>query len=193
MKSERDRPEPPSAPLDDDQIGALVRAVADDWQMPPQRLDRPTWRDLTARGGPRRRGRLARVAGPAVAAVLATVAVAFVAVWLTSPRPHPAVSGASPGDRPPTPARRRPGRRRRRGRPPVRFPHSFATAISRLRAGCWCAWTVVTRSPISAPGRSRRSRSHRSRVPRRCSRAPAAAGSASVRTGSSGDRRLRAA
>ncbi len=109
MKSEHDRREPSIGTLDDEGIGALVRAVADDWQMPPQRLDRPTWRDLTARAGARRRGRIARVAGPAVAAVLATVAVAFVAVWLTSPRPNSAISGASPATGSPTPGETTPG------------------------------------------------------------------------------------
>src|SRR5512144_1446237 len=83
--------------IDDDQLGALVRARVEDWRMPPQRLDQPTWRDrVGARSTARRRGWLARLGRPAGAAVLATVVVAFVAVWLTAPRATGPIAGASP-------------------------------------------------------------------------------------------------
>jgi hypothetical protein len=76
---------PPTPP--DPELGSLVRAVADDWRMPPQRLDQPTWRDRVGRetqGGHRRRW-VARVAVPATAAIAATVVVALAAVWLNGP------------------------------------------------------------------------------------------------------------
>jgi len=79
----------PSRERDDEQLGALVRSVADDWRMPPQRLDQPTWRDKTAAGMMRQRPWLARLAGPASAALVATVILALAAVWLTSPRGEP--------------------------------------------------------------------------------------------------------
>jgi hypothetical protein len=86
-----------SATLDDEPIARLVRAVADDWRMPPQRLDQPTWRDRVGeRSGRRSRGWFARLAGPAGAAVVATVVVAFVAVWLTSPRSTPGIVASPP-------------------------------------------------------------------------------------------------
>ena len=76
------------AGLDDAELGELIRAVTDDWQMPPQRLDQPTWRDrVGGRSGPRRRpGLLTRLVVPATTAIVATVLVAFAAVWLTAPR-----------------------------------------------------------------------------------------------------------
>lgn len=54
-----DRPATP----DDAQLGVLVRAVADDWHRPPQRLDQATWRERVEGGRHAVRG-----AGPAVAA-----------------------------------------------------------------------------------------------------------------------------
>ena len=47
------RPNP--EPLDDAALGALVREIADDWRMPPQRLDDVTWRDRVGRRGRSRR------------------------------------------------------------------------------------------------------------------------------------------
>ena len=85
----------PVAEPDDVALAALVRATAEDWTLPPQRLDAATWRDRvgTTRGG--RRGWLPRLAGPLSAAVVVTIAVAFAAVWLNAPRPGP-IAGASP-------------------------------------------------------------------------------------------------
>ena len=71
MTREPDRPADSPATLDDDQLAALVRAGVEDWRLPPQRLDQPTWRDrVDARGTGRRRGWFARLAGPVGAAVL---------------------------------------------------------------------------------------------------------------------------
>jgi hypothetical protein len=93
----RDTDRPTSGASDDEPIARLVRVVADDWRMPPQRLDQPTWRDRVGEPRERRsRGWLPRLAGPAFAAVLATVLVAFVAVWLTAPRPTPGSVVSSP-------------------------------------------------------------------------------------------------
>ena len=52
-------PEPVTArdPLDDAALAALVRDVADDWHMPPQRLDEVTWRDRVGSRTSRRRWR----------------------------------------------------------------------------------------------------------------------------------------
>jgi len=97
MTRETDRPAGSPPTVDDDQLAALVRTTVDDWRLPPQRLDQPTWRDRVGGGGTgRRRGWFARLAGPAGAAVLATVIVAFVAVWLTAPRSSSPIGKASP-------------------------------------------------------------------------------------------------
>lgn len=102
MTRSADRPTRGPAP-DDETIAALVRAMADDWHLPPQRLDQPTWRDRVGERRPRRaRGWFARLAGPAVTAIVATVAVAFVAVWLTAPRTTTGIAGASPTTEPTT-------------------------------------------------------------------------------------------
>ena len=62
MTREPDRPADSPATLDDDQLAALVRAGVEDWRLPPQRLDQPTWRDrVGARGTGRRRGWFARL------------------------------------------------------------------------------------------------------------------------------------
>ena len=47
---------PTPEPLDEATLGALVRDVADDWRMPPQRLDDVTWRDRVGRRGRTGRG-----------------------------------------------------------------------------------------------------------------------------------------
>jgi hypothetical protein len=97
MTRDADQPTRTPAPPDDEALAALVRAVADDWHLPPQRLDQPTWRDRVGdRGARRPRGWFARLAGPAVTAIVATVVVAFVAVWLTAPRTTPGIAGTSP-------------------------------------------------------------------------------------------------
>jgi hypothetical protein len=82
---------------DDERLATLMRATAEDWRLPPQRLDQPTWRDRVGGRSARRPGWLVRLAGPAMAAVVATVVVAFVAVWLTAPRTDRAIVGKSPG------------------------------------------------------------------------------------------------
>ena len=64
-----------ATPPDDAELGALVRAVAEDWHRPPQRLDQPTWRErvdvsrrgLRRLGGRRWIGRLAEAGVLAVA------------------------------------------------------------------------------------------------------------------------------
>ena len=96
MNPDLDRTDIPAQSLDDEQLGALVRGVAEDWRMPPQRLDQPTWRDRTRTGAARRRPRLARLAGPVLAALVATVVLAFAAVWLTAPRGDRGTVGESP-------------------------------------------------------------------------------------------------
>ncbi len=108
MTRDTDRPaNGPTGPSigDDEPIARLVRTVADDWRMPPQRLEQPTWRDQVGeRRGRRSRGWFARLAGPAGAAIVATVLVAFAAIWLTAPRPTPGniVSSPSPFGTAPT-------------------------------------------------------------------------------------------
>jgi hypothetical protein len=97
----------PSEPIDDRTLGALIRDVADEWQMPPQRLNAPTWREHVQRGRPAGPGHgwLARLTGAMTLAVVATVVLALVAVWLTLPRPQlstgksptPSGSVATPG------------------------------------------------------------------------------------------------
>ena len=78
-----------TAPPDDAELGALVRAAAEDWHRPPQRLDQPTWRERVevgrraSRGTPRRW--FGRIAEAGVLAVAATVVLAVAAVFLTSP------------------------------------------------------------------------------------------------------------
>jgi hypothetical protein len=96
MNTDLNRSATPGRQLDDERLGALVRTVADDWRMPPQRLDQPTWRDRTREGAGRRRPWLARVAGPASAALVATVVLALAAVWLSAPRGDRATVGKSP-------------------------------------------------------------------------------------------------
>jgi hypothetical protein len=77
--------------------------LADGWVMPPQRLGARTWRDRVADRPSRRRwlgpgglagGWLRRLGTAASAAVVATLALALVAVWLTLPR-TPAIGDRS--------------------------------------------------------------------------------------------------
>lgn len=76
-----------TAPPDDAELGALVRAVADDWHRPPQRLGQPTWRervDVTWRGSRSSGGRrwFGKVAEAGVLAVVATLVLAVSAIFL---------------------------------------------------------------------------------------------------------------
>lgn len=86
MNPDRDRSEIPNRRPDDEQIGALVRSVTDDWRLPPQRLDLPTWRDRVNTGTGGRRGWISRLAVPVSAALVATVVLGIAAVWLSTPR-----------------------------------------------------------------------------------------------------------
>jgi len=92
----------PRAPIDDTVIAGLVRDLADEWRMPPQRLDESTWRDRVGRGSRGRAGgpggRIPwprRLLGATAVAVIATVSLSFVAVWLTAPRGNQGTIGAS--------------------------------------------------------------------------------------------------
>lgn len=96
MNPDRDRTDKPIRPLDDDQLGALVLGAVDDWRLPPQRLDQPTWRDRTRGETARRRPWLVRLVGPATAALVATVILAVAAVWLTAPQGDLGTVGESP-------------------------------------------------------------------------------------------------
>jgi hypothetical protein len=96
MNPDVSRTDLPKRDLDDEQLGALVRGVADDWRMPPQRLDQPTWRDRARSRSGHRRPWLLRLAGPATSAVAATVILALAAVWLTAPRGDRGTVGQSP-------------------------------------------------------------------------------------------------
>ncbi|MFL5707786.1 MAG: hypothetical protein ACJ77Y_02190, partial [Chloroflexota bacterium] len=96
-----------SSTSDDEALGLRIRSAVDGWRLPPQRLDEPTWRDrVGGRGGARRRGWWARLAGPAVAAVVVTMVAALGAVWLTSPSGRQGVA-TTPSSSPssPTPSR----------------------------------------------------------------------------------------
>ena len=93
--------EAPGGAPDDAQLGGLVRAVADDWRQPPQRLGQPTWRDRVE-ADRRRRGTVpagrrwfGRLAGAGILAVVATVVLAMTAVYLTGPRTDRGAAGAS--------------------------------------------------------------------------------------------------
>jgi hypothetical protein len=93
-------------PLDDEQLGRLVRAAVDDWKLPPQRLDGFTWRDRVAvaprrvRPARLRAGAGGTVAAPLAAAALLTVfalvATSVGVAWLNA-RPAPAGASATPG------------------------------------------------------------------------------------------------
>ncbi len=106
----RDTPEltPMAEPIDDLALAALVREVADDWRIPSQRLDQPTWWDrVEGSAATRRAGFARRLVGAAMLAIVATVAVSLVAVWLTLPRGAATQVGAS--NRPASPGATRPG------------------------------------------------------------------------------------
>ena len=85
------RPSPTDrAPLDDAALAVLVRDVAEDWSMPPQRLDVPTWRERVGPdhrwGGGRARVRWPRLLfGAAAVVVVATVSLSFAVGWLKAP------------------------------------------------------------------------------------------------------------
>ncbi len=88
-----DRTEPTtSIAFDDVALGAVVRDVTDDWRLPPQRLDQVTWRERVGRGhtGPTGGGRSGRwsrrLLGAAAVAVVATVSLAYGAVWMNGSR-----------------------------------------------------------------------------------------------------------
>jgi hypothetical protein len=88
------------APLDDAALAVLVRDVADDWAMPPQRLDILTWRERVERGRRsgvgRSRGRWTRlVLAAAAVVVVATVSLSFAAGWLKAPRSDQGTVGPS--------------------------------------------------------------------------------------------------
>ena len=100
MNPDLDRTPTPGRAFDDEQLGKLVRSVTDDWRMPPQRLDQPTWRDRTRDRTARRRTWLVRLAGPAAAALVATVVLAVTAVWLNAPRGDQGAIGQSPSASP---------------------------------------------------------------------------------------------
>lgn len=85
---------PDAGPIDDEVLAALVRDVADDWRMPPQRLDSPTWRDRI--GSRSRRPWLGRLARAGSLAIAATLALSLVAVWLSLPTRGPDQAGATP-------------------------------------------------------------------------------------------------
>ena len=96
----------PSAPrpLDDASLAAIVHDLADDWRMPPQRLDEVTWRDRVGRsyGSSDSRGSgmhwTRGLLAAAALAIVATVSLSYAAVWLTAPRhDQGAVASSSPG------------------------------------------------------------------------------------------------
>ena len=100
------RPATPVEPIDDRTLAALVRDVAEEWRMPPQRLNAPTWRERVERGGRGSgHGWFARLTGATTLAIVATVVLSLVAVWLTLPKaqvstgksPAPSGSVATPG------------------------------------------------------------------------------------------------
>ena len=96
-------PRPPSGgdPYDDAAIGLLVRDVAEDWTIPPVRLDAPAWRDRVRGRRERRlaaaRGWFGRVGQAATAAVALTVVGALIAVIITRPPTEPGKSPAPSG------------------------------------------------------------------------------------------------
>ncbi len=86
------------AALDDQALAAMVREAAERWTMPPQRLDRPTWREVAAERGRGRRGAgglWSRLAAAGATALVATLVLAIAAVWLATPRSNAPLTGAS--------------------------------------------------------------------------------------------------
>jgi hypothetical protein len=93
----------PDPRTDDEALAGLVRDLAEGWVMPPQHLGARTWRDRVSDRPSRRRwlgpsgqagGWLRRLGRATSAAVVATVGLALVAVWLTLPR-TPAIGDRS--------------------------------------------------------------------------------------------------
>ena len=93
------------AQLDDAALALLVRDVADEWSLPPQRLDALTWRDRVSRsrrlgGGGGASGwrwpRGLRGATAVAVAVVTTVSLSLAAVWLTAQRGDQGTLGSSP-------------------------------------------------------------------------------------------------
>ena len=80
-------PQGPTGPerpeLDDAVLAVLVREVANDWSLPPQRLDMPSWRDRIERNRRQDEGRTGRLAprrllGLAAVAIVATVSLSVI-------------------------------------------------------------------------------------------------------------------
>ena len=90
------------AQLDDAALALLVRDIADEWRMPPQRLDVLTWRDRVG-DGHRAAGasgwrlpRGLRGAAAAAVVVVTTLSLSLAAVWLTAQRGDQGTLGSSP-------------------------------------------------------------------------------------------------
>lgn len=97
-QADRDVMGPEAERVDDVVLGQIVRDVAASWEMPPARLDQPSWRDRVRTPRSRRaaaaQGWLSRLGQAATVAVALTVVAALVAVWLT----RPAQEAAKPGE-----------------------------------------------------------------------------------------------
>jgi hypothetical protein len=104
---ERDVMGPEPERLDDAALGGIVREVAASWEMPPVRLDQPSWRDRVRTPRTRRaaaaQGWLSRLGQAATAAIALTVVAALVAVWLTRSAPDAAKPGEPTGQVTPAP------------------------------------------------------------------------------------------
>ncbi len=86
-------------PIDEAVLAQLVRDVADDWHLPPQRLNAPTWHDrVRARGlgSGRRHGWLGRLSGAGALAIALTVGLSLAAVWISGPSRRTGIAGVSP-------------------------------------------------------------------------------------------------
>jgi hypothetical protein len=95
---DEDTTKQPRAPLDDEELGALVRDVADGWRMPPQRLGQQTWRERAAEreaAGGHRSG-WQRIVRPLALAVAATIALAVGVVWIDQLATGPSTAASSP-------------------------------------------------------------------------------------------------
>jgi hypothetical protein len=99
---------PEAERLDDLALGRIVRDVAASWEMPPVRLDQPSWRDRVrtprAGGAGAAQGWLSRLGQAATAAIALTVIAALVAVWLTRPAQEAAKPGEPTGHATPAPS-----------------------------------------------------------------------------------------
>jgi hypothetical protein len=100
---------PDRAPLDDAALAALVRDVADEWSMPPQRLDGLTWRDQVRAGRHAGHGgsglrwtRRMRGAAAVAAVIVVSASVSGVAIWRAASRDDhdSAAASASPAGSP---------------------------------------------------------------------------------------------